>query len=469
MSHDHDHDPHHHHCNPCGDKSSPSRGATLDQAFLDAACIDEAANPPEPAILLVRVGDVLKKFCGSGYVRVENGVAYLTSQVGVTLTDLYHDAEGDPQCFNYLPVADSCGILHGSQGLKDQDSIVVWNFSLQQFCHVPTSDLGKTAIGQIPPTNALELIGFPPIPVGGSLTDVRELKKLCGSGIVMITQAATTPPVGGCPGDDQACVATVVPFPLEDGDYVLAFRPSPNGTGVPYFKLESSGTGPAGPAGADGADGAPGPAGPKGNTGQTGPAGPVGPQGPIGPQGPPGADGADGGGVISTTSRNVQTPTTIFTNLTVGQSGNSSPIKVINFETGPTDVDTFGNSWVHPGGSSTFVPTGPVIPKRVEISFNIVYDAGVEDVLNTGVAPEVILFKDGSPVATFRTGLQLHQGGHYRSSVGGSWTDSFVTGFHTYELKDQAGSDILTPIPMTSGFFFASAYREQGVITSVSN
>jgi hypothetical protein len=440
---------------------------------LDAACIDESANPKEEAVLLVRVGDKLKKFCGSGFVRVENGLTYLTEQVGVSLTDLYHDHAGDPMCFDYLPVGDSCGLVHGTKGLPDSNSVVIWDKALSKFCHVPTSKLGKEAVGQIPPANALELIGYPPIPFGGDITATRELKKLCGTGIVMITPAASEPEPGDC-NAAQACVATVVPFPTEDGDYVLAFSPLPNGTGVPYFKLESDlpSLSTPGPAGPTGPMGPPGGTGPRGNTGQTGPAGPPGPTGAVGADGPPGEDGEDLIGALNTTQKIILFPNAITAFIGGGQVGNNAAITPILFGAGNADVDLEGNSWSHGGGSATFIPTGNVpLPKRVEINFSVYYKSPAVDPAKKFAAPKVMVYKDGLPVATFATGLQAHDAtaaGNSDSSCQGSWVDTNVTGMHVYELREQASSGVVVTIPILSGHFHAVAYREQSVITSAA-
>lgn len=469
------HNPSHTHgnCKPCSDKSSPTQGATLDQAFLDAGCIDESANPKEEAIVLVRVGDKLKKFCGTGYIRIEHGLAYLTDQVGVTLTDLYHEPQGDPMCFAYLPVADNCGGVHGTQGMKDFNSAIIWDKLLQKFCHVPTSELGKSAVGQIPSTTALELTGFPPVPLGGSLTAERQMKKLCGHGIVFIYPSASEPEPGDC-DDAVSCISTVVSFPTEPGNYVLAFSPMPSGTGVPFFKLETNlptNSPTPGPAGPKGATGPQGPQGPKGNTGQTGPAGPQGPQGLQGPPGEDGADGEDGTVDITTESRLLRIHSSIVALVDPAQNGNNAAETPITFGFGSADpTDITGNGWNHTSGTSSFAPTGPTKPNWVEIAFNLTFSTGVLTPANAQSAPRVGLYRDSTLLATFIAGVQTHNAtdGTYSSSVGGFFVD-VPLGLHVYQLKEMSSNSITAPIPITSGFFSATAIRNTDVITEVNS
>lgn len=474
------HDPNHpnYACAPCGDKSSPTKGATLDQAFLDAGCIDETATPKEDAILLIRVGDVLKKFCGSGYVKVENGVAFLTDATGITLTDLWHDADGEPMCFSYVPIVDECGNAHASRGMKNVNSVVVWDVALQKFCHLPTSELGKSQVGQIKPTNALELVGFTPIPLGGELTNPRQMKKLCGEGIVFVQPAPSEPEVGECPGSSDACVATVIPVPLEDGAYVLAFHPKPTGTGMPYWKLEStlSATGAVGPAGPAGTDGAKGDKGDKGNTGQTGPSGPQGVPGPTGEDGavgPPGPAGEVVTGLLQTETQEVENAAIVVATLTNGQNGNTAAEAAINFNNVRIDTTTIPR-WVHADGTPQLaLDASLVIPlelDRVEIDFNVVFAAALSAPL-VNASPKVVLYKGLAPVAVFSTGFQSHgtgSGPTVTSSCGGSWVDHSPADGDIYQLKQIAGNTIVGVIPMTSGHFIAKAVRKATVIATAT-
>jgi hypothetical protein len=442
----------------------------LDQAFLDAGCIDEAASPKEEAVILLRVGDKLKKFCGSGYVRVENGLAYLTDSAGVSVTDLWHDQDGDPMDFSYITVVDPCGKVHGSQGLKDQNSIAVWDKAIRMFTHVPTSELGKSTVGQLKGSNALELVGFAPIPLGGSLTDPRQMKKLCGDGLVYTRTAPSEPEPGSCPGEDFSCVSSVVPFPLEDGAYVLAFRPAPNGTGIPFWKLEGDlpSASTPGPQGEPGPTGPTGPQGLKGNTGQTGPSGPVGPAGPVGPVGPAGQDGEDITGTLQTTTQDVFTPIIAVTSLTPGQNGNTAtPGAAVNFTNTRVDnTPDFG--WVHPSGTPDFTLTSALLNvDRVEISVNAVFAAPTTPAL-AGAIPTLILYKGSDPVAVFAAGPQMHVAGSQVSSAGGSWIDPNPTNNDVYRVLQQAGGSVTGAIPMTSGYLMATAYKKDSVIRTAA-
>jgi|TARA_R110002167_G_scaffold102250_1_gene265417 hypothetical protein len=469
-------------CNePCNDLQSLTKGKNLDTSWLDAQCIDESADPQEEAVVLIRVGDRLKKFCGTGFIEIHNGVARLAKNVALKVVDLYHELDSEcpdgsellaPRDAKYEVIADECGVIHAIQGLNGEDSVRVWNSAKKVFQTVPLSELSRHITGQLPASNTLEIIGYPHIIEGGSLTTERDLHRLCGDGVVVIEPKLTAVDPDACPGNEEACVARVVSFPEEAGDYILAW----NNSDGPHFKLESLII-------ADGAAGVAGPAGAQGVSGATGPAGVQGVAGPTGSTGAAGTTGATGAAGTAGADFDISDLAITTEELTKQWVGNAPlALGADAFPAAPT-VLHYGAATRSDYDSGTSIGVGLVTDgftlfgtgatheyDYLEVEFNMecVAPAGA---VNAHVSPVVELLKGAVVVATFETGYQSQDDGHVSSSVGGSWIDPSPVHGNSYGLRVSRGSAPAgTPavIPITGGFLSVIAHRTQEVVINVA-
>lgn len=470
------------HCNSgCRDTSSESLGALLGAEVLDAPCIDEEADPPEEAVLLVRVGERLKRFCGSGYLKITEGIASLAAEIGIRVTDLWHDTlEGPTSPCNpsgrtqtpkenyYDVVADDCGNLHGIQGLPGVNSVRVWDSTKCMFRTVPTAELGKTATGQLPQASALELVGFPPVPEGGDLSAERVMKKLCGDGVVIIEPKATQPAEGTCPGQEDACVGRVVPFPDDSTQqYLLAWNSTTGAFFLRESDIEAEGT--VGPKGDKGDKGETGDQGDQGPVGDPGPPGPAGPQGVSGPAGVNGINGADLVGELVLTKQFITRDLIAAAPVAAAQNANPAAPALLNFATA-TRLDIEGGTlgWIHAGSVPTFSLVGPAADTygAVEIMFNLTIGGLVDIPANADVSPIARIKKNGAIVASFETGNQAHANGNSSSSIGGAWVDA-TPGFNPiYTIEVARGSDPDVAVAIIDGYFIGMAKLRLEVVTN---
>jgi hypothetical protein len=455
----------------CTDTTAESLGTQLSAEVLDAPCINESAEPMENAVLLVRVGDRLKKFCGNGWLRVTNGIAYLSEAIGIKVTDMWHaEVKGQqvPADVRYEVVADDCGIIHGIQGLPGIDSIRVWDAKQCMFKTVPTAELNKVMVGQLPQASSLELVGFPHVPENGSLTEMRGMNRLCGDGVV-VTEPKPTAHSGVCPGEEHACVARVIPFPADaDEQYLMAWNATTGAFFVREKDIEADGAvGPVGPMGPTGPRGATGTQGPQGIQGV---AGPMGPQGVAGPSGVNGSDGTDLIGSMTLTKQATTREMLVSAPVSPGQEGFPDTPTVVNFGNA-TRLDTEGggtSGWMHFGNAATFPLIGATASSydSVQITFNLGFGGGVGVPANAGVSPIVSILKNGAVVAAFETGYQSHLVNNASSSVGGTWIDVNPGANPTYSLEVRRGSDPDVSIPISSGFFTGVAKLKYDVVTN---
>lgn len=469
-------------CNePCNDLQSLTKGKNLDTSWLDAQCIDESADPQEEAVVLIRVGDRLKKFCGTGFIEIHNGVARLAKNVALKVVDLYHELDSEcpdgsellaPRDAKYEVIADECGVIHAIQGLNGEDSVRVWNSAKKVFQTVPLSELSRHITGQLPLSNTLEIIGYPHIVEGGSLTTERDLHRLCGDGVVVIEPKLTTVDPDACPGNEEACVARVISFPEEAGNYIIAWN---NSDGL-HFKLESliiadGAVGVTGPAGSQGVSGV---AGPAGVQGVAGPTGSTGAAGAIGATGATGSDGDDFDiSALAITTEDLTKQWVGSAPLALGADAFPAAPTVLHYGTATrSDYDSataVGVGLVTDG--FTLFGTGVTHEyDYLEVEFNM-ETVAPSGAVNAHVSPVVELLKGSVVVATFETGYQSQDDGHESSSVGGSWIDPYPSHGDSYGLRVSRGSDgqpSTVLIPITGGFLSVIAHRTQEVVTNVA-
>lgn len=223
-------------------QSASSNGFTLPTGYDDAI----ADYNGEGVRLLGRIGRVLARLSGTGFISIRDGLAFVVQSVPLKITQLWHNwykpsginkrpILGAPYPFPNHVVADSEGNLFGVKGLTGEgiveDSVHVFSKDREQWETRETCDVPLKIRGLAPRSTGIEIAGFVPIATSGESTDVRELQVLTGSGIIVVNQQATIPSSCDCEGCTPeaavASVATFLPFPdTEDAEatYTLKWK-----------------------------------------------------------------------------------------------------------------------------------------------------------------------------------------------------------------------------------------------------
>ena len=221
-------------CKPCPEDpnclvADGSDGTTLASSWTDACCYNENVT------LLARVGDKLARFTGTGFLSFVSGKASLVAAVPLKLVHIWHrwwkptaastPILGEPLDFNYQAVGDSEGNLHAIKGISDEDSETVWKHEEKVFRQTPQSELKRPLKGLLPRAVELELIGYAPIPDDGSITLVRQLSSLAGSGILIVEQQDTVANPDEPCDESLASVAKflALPVPVAAETYSLKY------------------------------------------------------------------------------------------------------------------------------------------------------------------------------------------------------------------------------------------------------
>lgn len=223
---------------PCEDvnalHSTGSCGYTLPSNWTDAVCDSQGAG----ITLLGRIKSKLARLNGSGFIQIVNGKAFVVPSVPLKILTLWHrwfrpttasvhPILGEPLPSPYQVIGDTDGNLHLIKGLETEDSAQVWNADLKQWEPRSLSDFTLSRRGQLPRTDALELVGYEAIPNTGTGTEIRTMKILSGSGIIVVDQVITTPTECLCEGCDQspgiASIARFLPYPEGSGPFTLKY------------------------------------------------------------------------------------------------------------------------------------------------------------------------------------------------------------------------------------------------------
>jgi hypothetical protein len=213
-------------------RSSGSAGTTLENKWTDA--VPDHSN--QGVTLLARIGQKLASLKGSGFLQLKDGKVRVVSAVTIAVKKLWHAwtqgsginsrvALGAPLPYPYQVITDAEGTPHIIQGHAADDSVNVWNAALQQWEVRPVSEFPIQQKGLIDGADAIELTGFEPVPLGGDLTLGRSLKKLSGSGVIVVNEVTTAQPDCDCEvcvsQVATASVATFLPFPTGDATHTL--------------------------------------------------------------------------------------------------------------------------------------------------------------------------------------------------------------------------------------------------------
>lgn len=215
-------------CQPCPDEcvSTTSEGSTLASSWLDAVCCATGLT------LLARVGDKLARLAGTGFIKIENGIASVVSSVPLRSTVLWHrwwkstpaapPQIGEPLPFPYQVIADGDGNHRLIKGVGNEKSLSLWDDSTGEFTQTPVSEIPHEVKGPLLRASNIELVGYAPIAEDGDVAAVRSEKALSGSGIVVLTEAAT---VNNACEDGVASKATTLalPEPVADETYTLKY------------------------------------------------------------------------------------------------------------------------------------------------------------------------------------------------------------------------------------------------------
>lgn len=203
-------------------RSDASDGTTLASSWLDSVCYREGVT------ILGRVGTKLARFVGSGFLKIENGIASVVSAVPLRAVTLWHrwwkptaaspPILGEPLVHPYQVIADENGNIHAIKGVDAEDSLSLWNSTTKEFRQTPLSEVGHAKKGVLTRVSGIELTGFTPIVDGGSTETVRGEKALSGAGLVILTEQATVNS-----GTVSKATTRALPVPVADETYTLKF------------------------------------------------------------------------------------------------------------------------------------------------------------------------------------------------------------------------------------------------------
>jgi hypothetical protein len=187
--------------------------------------------------LLGRIGRRLARFGGTGFVRVEKGIAVLTETIPVKISGLWHRWASStefqpPSPQEALPapygvVADTSGKLYLIRGALAEKSVQVWNPATNAQEPVPVSEIDLCRKGNLARSEELVLVGFEQIQPEDSPSSVKCLKALEGSGLIVVEERDTVLTeclCDGCtPAPAKVSVAKFLPNPEGEGVFALKF------------------------------------------------------------------------------------------------------------------------------------------------------------------------------------------------------------------------------------------------------
>jgi hypothetical protein len=210
-------------------KNDTSEGTTLANTWLDSTC------SPDELVILARKGDKLARFSGSGFIKIDSGLASVVTSIPLKVTTIYHNywkqtaasapIPGEPLPFKFQVVADCLGDLHAIQGTPEKDSLTLWDASEKKFVQTPVEEVPKCVKGLLPRRETIELVGYKHISAGGSTDEIRCLSTLAGEGIIVVNQVDTVAdPADPC-DTSKASVASFLANPEPEGSetYTLKF------------------------------------------------------------------------------------------------------------------------------------------------------------------------------------------------------------------------------------------------------
>jgi hypothetical protein len=212
-------------------RSNQSDGTTLSSSWTDACCVSENVT------ILARIGDKLARFAGSGFIKLDTGIASVVSSVPIRLTSIWHrwwkptpaspPILGEPLAYPYATVADTDGNVHAIKGPASENAVPHWNALAKEFTQKPVSEIELDRKGVILRANNIELVGYAPIADGGAVDAVRPMRALNGKGLVILSETATIDGTCECaPGAGVASKATTLadPIPAGSATYTLKFN-----------------------------------------------------------------------------------------------------------------------------------------------------------------------------------------------------------------------------------------------------
>jgi hypothetical protein len=185
--------------------------------------------------ILARIGDKLARFAGSGFIKLDSGIASVVSSVPIKLTTIWHrwwkptpaspPILGEPLTYPYAAVADTDGNIHAIKGPASENAVPHWDATTKEFAQKPVSEIELDRKGVILRANNLELVGYAPIADGGAVDAVRPMRALNGKGLVILTEAATIDGTCECaPGAGVASKASTLALPVPDGAEVYTLK-----------------------------------------------------------------------------------------------------------------------------------------------------------------------------------------------------------------------------------------------------
>tara|TARA_R110000764_G_scaffold35204_7_gene78752 strand:- start:613 stop:1194 length:582 start_codon:yes stop_codon:yes gene_type:complete len=170
-------------------------------------------------VLLGRVGQILARFKGNGWIEIRNNLAYLVATPALRIKNIWakwdsRGKAGDPLPFPYSVAVGPDGIIHALGGLLDTDSLQVHNATTGLWEVISVAKLKKDFYGTLPQSDGIELTGYEDIGVlDGACEKERPLKALRGAGMVYLEKVVIAECADPCVETAFAYVAKVLVEP----------------------------------------------------------------------------------------------------------------------------------------------------------------------------------------------------------------------------------------------------------------
>lgn len=244
--------------------ANSSTGKDLDTTWTNAVNADSMT-------LLGRSAKKLAKLKGTGWLWNENGWTFVRSFVPLSIKRLWAKwikptpssmaIPGDPEPINFLAGVDSTETPFAIPGQKDTDSIMIWNHTTRMWETKSTTAFPLCHEGPLESAEELEILGLvKQNPENADYeTEVRCVKKLCGTGIVVMDEVLAPGDCSDCngPADCGSTTAHLLPYPPideENPDRIWAFKYTLE-DGLRWVQVIQGSVGINGRDGVDGRDG----------------------------------------------------------------------------------------------------------------------------------------------------------------------------------------------------------------------
>lgn len=239
-------------------------GKDLDTTWTNAVSADSMT-------LLGRWQRKLAKLRGTGWLWVENSVAFVRSTIPLSIKKVWATwvrptpkslpIPGDPPPISFLAGVDADETPYAIAGKKDVDSLPIWNHTTKKWEIKGTTSFPLCHEGPLPSSNELEILGLvKQNPDNADYeTEVRCVHKLCGTGLLVMDEVLAPGDCSDCAGPAECASTTahLLPYPTideENPDRIWGFKYTLE-DGLRWVQIIQGSVGTAGRDGTNGRDG----------------------------------------------------------------------------------------------------------------------------------------------------------------------------------------------------------------------